>query len=173
MSNNKSPIEMINDKHCDEEQLVRAIENLGVVNEAPEFWTNIVENKAYRKNHRRHSVYQFFYRHVKPGMTLSQLAQILGSPTWLANEDISIVEDLGGYIPVKVTFDNTVLVLDILPDPDPVSEHWYVYVSVTGHVDPKNFYQLLQGGAVDQATSEATILEIGFSPPVIDSLKIG
>lgn len=171
--NNEPLIEVIADKHSDEDQLVRAIEKLGGKKEAPKFWTDIAANEGYSRFHRRHSVFQLFYRHVTPGMTLSHLVPILQSPEWLANRNIAAVADLGGYIPVRLSFDNTVLTLDIIPDLSLSSDHWYVYIGVVGLIDPKDFCRLIHGGTVDQPTSDATILEIGFSPPVVDSLKTG
>lgn len=166
-----SPIEVIADKRRDEGELVEAIQNLGPVNEPPGFWTDIAEDESYGRLHRRHAVFQLFHRHVAPGMTLSQLALILRRPSWLTDEQITAVEDLGGHIPVGLTFDNTVLVLDVLPGPAPKPDRWLIYLSVRGQVAPEDFQRLLRGGAVDQAVSEAAILEVGFSPPVLDGLR--
>ena len=166
---------MIADKHCSEAQLVNAIRNLGSVNESPKFWTDIAEDDSYSRLHRRHSIFQLFYRHVVPGMSLSQLAFILQRPSWLTEKEITIVEDLGGHIPVSLSLGNTVLVFNVIPDSNPNSDRWHpdrwqIYMSVTGQIHPNGFYRLLGGGAVNQATSEATILEVGFSPPALDSL---
>lgn len=165
-----SPTDVIADKHCSENQLVNAIQNLGPVNESPKFWTDIVEDESYSRLHRRHSIFQLFYRHVVPGMTLSLLALILQRPAWLTQKEITIVEDLGGHIPVSLSFDNTVLVFNIIPNPASSSDRWHIYLSVKGQIDPHDFFRLLSGSAVNQAISEATILEVGFSPPVLDSM---
>jgi hypothetical protein len=74
--------------------------------------------QPYSRRHRRYGVFQIFYRHVTRGMPLSQLALVQRRPMWLAVGDISVVEDLGGHILVQLTFDNTVLVPNILLDPE-------------------------------------------------------
>ena len=161
-----SILQSIANKASSEEQLVSAINQLGPVTESPRFWIAIAEDPTYPRSHRRHSIFQLFKRHVKPGMTLASLGQLLGQPAWLAEQDITMVEDLGGSIPVRLSFDNTVLVLAILPDSAPHTDRWQIYLSVQGHVDLGEVWQVLQGRETNSATGATPILEVGFSPPI-------
>lgn len=160
---------IIVDRHCGEDQLRQAIQGLGPVSEPPSFWTAIASDDSYSRFHRRQSVFQLFYRHIRPGMTLADLARVVGQPTWLSRINVTAVEDLGGHIPVALSSDRTVLVFDILPDPMPNSDHWQVYLSVTGAVDPGDVIRLLSGERVPETVHNAHIIEIGFSPPALRS----
>ena len=160
-------LDVIADRDTGEDQLLLALSQLGSVTEPPGFWTKIANSSDYTKRHRCNSVFQFFTRHVRPGMKLSELARILDGAQWLADEDITVVEDVSGYIPVRVTHDNTVFVMRILAALPPASEFWGVFLSVFGWVDRENFIRLLRGGEIDEQTRETAILEIGFVPPIL------
>ena len=164
--------EMITDTDTDEEGLLAAMQELGAVVEPPGFWTNIANSHEHAIRHRRLSVFCLFGRHVKPRMRLSELATMLKDSTWFNDEDITVVEDLGGHIPVQLTHDDTVFVLSILPTMPPPSEYWAIFLRVSGRVDRNSFVRLLRGGEVDEQTREAFILEVGFVPPnVTESRK--
>ena len=165
-----SLLDVIADKHAEEDTLLRAIQQLGAPEEPPRFWIDIANSNEYSTRHRRYAVVQLFTRHVKPGMMLSEFARILNGSKWLDDKDIRVVEDLSGYIPVNLTFDNTVFVLRVLPDLLP-AEYWAIYLSVSGHIDCDNFLRLRRGEEVDQETRDAVILEIAFSPADVTAMK--
>ncbi len=71
---NHEPLQVIADKRSSEGQLCEVIQNLGPVEERPEFWLGIAGDESYSRVHRRHSMFQLSYRHVAPGLTLGQLA---------------------------------------------------------------------------------------------------
>jgi hypothetical protein len=83
---------------------------------------------------------------------------------WLHREDIEVIEDLGGTIPVRMRDGDTVFRLRVAPGPA-LPDFRDVYIRVAGKVGADQLYALLRDKAGDQATGLAGILEIGFSPP--------
>jgi hypothetical protein len=113
---------------------------------------------------RRRAVVELFRRHATPGTTLAELARALDDPAWLRDEDLSVVEVLGGKIPVSWTLEDTVLVLGVLPGlPDDPS--WAIYLRVAGKVELADVLALLHGRDAPPEVGQAEILEIGFEPP--------
>jgi hypothetical protein len=165
-----SGFELIADKNCSEAQLISAISNLGPVRESAQFWIEIAENSSYSILHRRHCIFQLFYRHVTQGLTLASLATLLNIPSWLTENNITVVEDIGGSIPVKLSFENSVVVLNILPGKSADLNRWQIYISVNYKTDSKFFFKLISGAPTNQDTENLRIIEIGFSPPALDSL---
>jgi hypothetical protein len=151
-------------KEIEEKALLLAIKELGPVTESAKFWTDIVNSTDYTKVHRRHCIFQLFRRHVSPGMRLSELAQILDNPNWLKDENVHVVAELEGKIPVQWTLEDTVFVFLVFPEL-PMENNWAVYLRISGKVDRESFIKLLRDQAVDQNIKDAVVLEIGFSDP--------
>lgn len=164
----RTPQQIIADPGVSEADLVDAIAQLGAVTEPASFWARLANDSHRSPTQRRLYIFQLFHRHVRPGMSLSQLALILDKPAWLTREVLEMIEDLGGTIPVRLTDDNTVFVLRVSPECE-TSPIWAVYVSVTGKHSANELYALLHGNAVDARVAQARILQIGFSPPVHQS----
>jgi hypothetical protein len=113
---------------------------------------------------RRRQVVELFREHVRPGMTLAELARVLDEPEWLRDEDLSVVDVLGGKIPVRWTHEDTVLVLGVLPGlPD--DPGWSIYLRVAGRVALADVLALLHGREAPAEVARAEIREIGFEPP--------
>jgi len=109
-------------------------------------------------------VVELFRRQVRPGMTLADLARVLGDAAWLRDEDLSVVDVLGGKIPVSWTLEDTVLVLGVLPGlPD--DPGWSIYLRVAGKLELADVLALLRGRDAPPAVARAEILEVGFEPP--------
>ena len=124
----------------------------------------IAGSDAYSPDRRRRAVVELFRRHVKVGMTLAELARVLDDPAWLRDDDLSVVEVLGGKIPVTWTHEDTVLVLGVLPElPDDPS--WAIYLRVAGRIELADVLALLRGGTGPPEVERAEIREIGFEPP--------
>jgi len=161
-------LEQIADKHSSEKKLIDAIRNLGPVKEPADFWIKISNDNSYSKFHRRHCIFQLFYRHIQPGMSLSSLATIFNKPHCLHENDIYVIEDLGGHIPVSISAGDTILVINVLPEND--TDYFQVYFKVSGEMSAKDFYQLLNGQLVNPLVKQSKIIEMGFNPVVIDSI---
>ena len=85
---------------------------------------------------------------------------------WLDDADVSVVDVLGGKIPVSWTHEDTVLVVGVLPElPDEDSSYWAIYLRVAGKVAADDVLALLRGGTAPAEVQRAEILEVGFEPP--------
>jgi hypothetical protein len=159
-------LHVIADPGASREALLQALRQLGPVEEPPEFWTKIANSTGYSPDHRRRAVFELFRRHVHPPIAVAELARLLHRPTWLRDEDVSIVSRLGGKIPVKFDFADTVFVIGVLPDlGDGRLVHWSIYLRVRGHVDRQLFVDALRAGASSASGVEAApVLEYGLSP---------
>jgi hypothetical protein len=164
MSMEKPPLSVIAAKDVPEMELRNAIRELGPVTEPAQFWVNIANDSAYGMVHRRYCIFQLFKRHVPPGSKLSELYPRLNGPKWLRDEDVAIFGTLGGKIPVKWTFEDTVFCLRVFPDlPGDV---WAIYLRISGKIDCDVFIKLLRGERVDPQFRNAKVLEVGFNPPL-------
>jgi len=124
----------------------------------------IAGSEADSPDRRRRAVVELFRRQVQPGMTLADLARVLGDAAWLRDEDLSVVDVLGGKIPVSWTLEDTVLVLGVLPGlPDDPA--WSIYLRVAGKIALADVLALLHGRDAPPAVARAEILEVGFEPP--------
>jgi hypothetical protein len=157
------PLSTIARRDVEEAEFMRAIESLGAVTESPRFWTDLANSPDFGKIRRGHCVMQLFRRHVPPGTKLSGLGRVLDRPDWLRDEDVDVVADLGGKVPVRWTLEDTVFVLRVVPELPGKSEA--VYLRVSGKVDRGAFLKALRGQEVDPGTADATVLEIGISGP--------
>jgi hypothetical protein len=159
--------EVIANRNTDEGRLLQAMRQLGAVTEPPGFWITIANSGDYPIRHRQLSVFCFFARHVKPGMTLAQLASMLKDSTWLWEGDITVVEDLGGSIPVQLTHDSTVFMFRVLGNLALPSDYAAVFLRVSGRIDLQSFVGLLRGDEVDEQPRRSVILEVGFAPAAV------
>jgi hypothetical protein len=146
-----------------DEQISHALTELGPAQEPSGFWTTIANDGRYRTTHRRLAVIQIFTRHVKPGMSLAEIAKVLATPLWLGDEDVAMIEDLGGHLPVALTPTNTVFAIRVFPEPAAVTGLSVVFLSVAGHVSRSDFLRLLRGQPASRAVGDAMLLECGFS----------
>lgn len=158
-------LSIIADPKADKEILLKAIQQIGTVTESAQFWTAIVNSNEYGKDHRRLAVFQLFQRFVSPSMTLFALAQILDNPRWLGDEDVSVVTVMGGEIPIKWSFEDTVFVLSVFPDlPDGRYEQWAIYLRMSGKLNQKDFIKVIRGESVAEYVKNSKVLELGLSP---------
>jgi hypothetical protein len=147
--------------------LAEALKKLGEVSEPPTFWSGIANNDAFTRDHRRMIVFQLFIRHIKNGITLKALAEILDRPSWLRLENISIVKEIAGKIPVTFDFNDTILVIDALPEvPGDQDSNWTIYLRIEGKINKEDFYKIICGTETENlvAIKERKIIECGISP---------
>jgi hypothetical protein len=112
---------------------------------------------------RRAAVFELFKRYVRTGSTIVDVACLLNRPTWLRDEDVRLVEDVGGRPPpVALTASDTVFALDVLPGVAPVRDLWTVYLRICGHVERHLFSKVLRGETDPTALPGASVLEVGF-----------
>jgi hypothetical protein len=160
-----NPLNQIADPKIKQEALVEAIQQLGPVTEEPGFWSAIANDDNYSQDHRRRAVYELIQRHVYSGMTLADMAEILDDPTWLKDEDVTMVTIVGGKLPVKWSMEDTIFILHIFPGlPDRQYANWAAYIKISGKVERQSIVDVLRGRPVEQAATGATVLEVGLVP---------
>ncbi len=163
------PFSTIAKRGIPEAELAEAIAKLKVpATEIPQYWTRIASDSSYSRFHRRCAVFQLFRRHVHVGMRLSELADLLGRPSWLQGSDIQMVEYLGGHIPVRFSLKDTIFVLLVLPDAR--NQGSAIYLRIAGKIDLQSFRALVLGLG-KTGIGNATIEEIGFSGEVIKPMS--
>jgi hypothetical protein len=129
----------------------------GTVVEPASFWTTLANEDKYTVECRRVCIFQLFCRHVRVGMPLPAVAQELGHPGWLRDEDIHRLTLVGGPIPVDSAPGDTVFAISILPTP--ASGDWIVYLRVSGELTSGEFCSTLRG---EPAGPSAVVRQIGY-----------
>jgi hypothetical protein len=156
----------IADPRANEPDVIRSLSGLGPPEEPAHFWVEIASDPAYTRDRRRQGIFQLLYRHLRIPTVLGTLADVLAGAPWLRVSDIAVQGDVGGHIPVTPAFGGTVLVIDVLPAED----HWLVYVNVLGHLEAADAFRVLREPSASDPVKSLPVAEIGFSPPVVNSL---
>lgn len=160
---NSHAYSVISDTTATEDELLQAFRDLGDVEEPPTFWTSIANDPAYTEWRRAYCVLLLFRRHTSAGMTLTDLSKVLQPLDWLHDEDVAVVSEITGELPVRWRLEDTVIVLTLFRDPSlhPIA----VYLRIQGRVDRNEFLGVLRGRPVNEATATAVVVEIGFMQP--------
>jgi hypothetical protein len=157
-------LQAIADPNTDATVLTQAIRALGASFEDPQFWIRIASSDRYSRRHRRRAVLALFQRHVRVPLTLDRLARVLDQPTWLESDDVAIVTDLAGGVPVRFDSRDTVFVIRVLPDSSREGQGTSgVYFSVEGKLGLEEFRNAVFGRESDPAVRERQVTDVGFS----------
>jgi len=151
----------IADPETEESDLLDAIGRLGADGEPASFWRQIADDGRYRDSHRAYAIFELLRRHGAAGMTLGQLAELLGGASWLRDDGLDVIDVLAGELPVTWNPGDTVFVLHVVPG----SPEFAVYLRAEGKRDAAAAMHLLRTGEADEATRAARVLEIGFASP--------
>jgi hypothetical protein len=156
----------ITDPRTPRAALIQALGRLGPPGEPPRFWSAIANDDRFSPDHRRRAVFELMRRHVRIPVTVEALAGILDRPTWLHEEDVTVIDRLGGKIPVEFTFDDTVLVVGVFPNVgDTRLSRWSIYLRVQGHRTVQDVVHALQGRGDTKGVGTANVLEYALVPP--------
>jgi hypothetical protein len=129
--------------------------------EPPQFWSAQANRCCVSEAYRRYCLKQLFTRHVRCGMTVSQLARLLDHPTWLADRDVrDETKDRfsTGALPVEWHSDETVFTLDTVVDAEGHPEG--VYLRLSGTMTTEAFLRVLQDGLAPK--EDLTILQVAY-----------
>ena len=162
----KNILSVIADPTTDLETVVTSVKKLGDVDESPAFWTRIANDNSFSAQHRRIFIFQLFLRHVKNEITLRQFSKILDKPSWLKIENISVVRELAGKIPITFDMKNTILAIAIFPEISSSRfSHWTIYLKIEGKITSNDFYQLIcSENEVAEELQQKKLIEYGLSP---------
>ena len=104
----------------------------------------------------RAAIAQLVRRHIRPGTTtLAELAALLDGAAWLRAEDVTLITDLGGKIPVGLSDGNTTVAI-ALP-----GGRGALYLAIAGRVSAEDIHATLRG----TTSVAAVILEAAVWPP--------
>jgi hypothetical protein len=73
-------------------EAIELIRRFPVAIEKPQFWSDIADSGAYTDARRRWAVLQLFDRYLTPQSTIKDFGKLLGSPTWLKQDQIVYLE---------------------------------------------------------------------------------
>lgn len=139
-------------------------------------WSRIANDPTYPLVHRRLCIFELLRRHAQPGTTAARIAVLLDHPTWLSDAHVRELGDIGGRpVPLSLSSDDTVTVIDVLPDPDPAAMPWAAYLRWHGFVERASLSALLRDPANSSPAGAAVLEEIGLLPTVaeIDAIVAG
>ncbi len=154
---------MIGDPTTSLDDLVSALKSLGPVQEPPSFWRQIAEGRQYSDAHRALAIIYLIHRHASSGITVGQLATVLGCAPWLSSNDVEAITTMAGELPVHWNENDSYFVLRL---PAPQSQSFAVYLRVRGKVDRAGLLNALHCRPVDQRITHTPIVELGFSSPI-------
>lgn len=117
----------------------------------------IANDPSFPLAERRTAVLQLFLHHVRPGMTLAEVGALLDRAPWLDDADVTLVEDVGGALPVHPGEGRTIARVAVLPGPGTTC---FVFLALAGDVEATEVGAALRG----ERGSEAEIVEVGVHP---------
>jgi hypothetical protein len=153
-------IEKIADPKMNEDDVVRLIETMRSTEpteDEAKLWAIVANSDRYPDVRRRRAILQLFDRHLRPGMTVGQLSKLLADASWLKRENVSVVRELGGKIPIRIVPGETVSVL--MPKLPP-SDASGVYLRVQDSPLLESFYNGLLGKESAVTTVKITAMGI-------------
>ncbi len=160
-------LNIISDIEISKEKLIEALASLKDTSESYKFWLMIVNNNAYKDDHRRRALFMLFNRHIKANITIQDFSRFLEKPNWLAIDDIEVVSLLGGEMPIGFNPNDTNLVLKVFPNiSDSQRKFWAIYIRIEGKISKTEFFEIVSSGGErgSKELKEKKILEIGLSP---------
>jgi hypothetical protein len=139
----------------------RAAQEVGPVKEPASFWVKIANDSSYSIECRRTCVFELFRRHVRAGMSLSEVAERLEQANWLPDNWIYDKGAGTGYMPVRFVLGDSVFAIGVLPAGE---KNWsYVCMRVCGRVTAQQLGKALRGEAVGEYVRATKLEEIGFA----------
>jgi hypothetical protein len=158
----QGPIEIIRDPGSDLEAFLAACVALPWDRNQPAVWTAVANDGRYRTPQRRQAVIELFRGHITAGTTLGELGQILAGAPWLDEDDVRLVEDVGGRtLPVTPTFEDAIFAIYLFTSDWRPDDFFAVYLRVPRYVTKRDLLAAIHGKATDQIFT-TPILEIGM-----------
>jgi hypothetical protein len=152
-----SELAVIANRHTSESRLLKAIGSLRDSDQAAAFWAEIANDSRYSANHRGYCAEELFKQHVKPGMTISEVAAMLNGARWLTEERIHKWVFLGGYLPLK--FDRIGQVISIDSSSDEKMT-WVILISFDTPVSATELLDAFQGRKVPAWVANDKVMDL-------------
>ena len=95
---------------------------------------NIIANDFGRSRaDRARAIFTLFAYHMQPGFSAVQVHGVLTDTNWMGDVNLYGVYALGGWVPVEMTFEDTVFCLHLFPvDADKHWSPWVIYFRLSG-----------------------------------------
>src|SRR5262245_26124152 len=98
---------------------------------APADLHKVVNNALLSREKRAEAIFSLFANHVKVPERAAAVGKVLSAETWLRHASVDGVYAIGGWVPVEVTFEDTIFCLRLFPDKEGWSE-WVIYFRLSG-----------------------------------------
>ena len=154
------------DVRIGEDEALRVIEHIrqaAPTKEEAEAWARVANSDKYSDVRRRRAIFQLFDRHVRPGMTLGEMANLLAKPSWLKRENLcKIVGPAWGYVPIRYVGAETGFSVSLcLPSKDSSGVYVRVKDFPAGDALTKDsLYGVLQGKKTDATGLKITAIVV-------------
>lgn len=132
---------------------LRAIESIRrypIEEVPPQFWSDIANSGLYSSEHRRWAVLQLFDRYAQPQWTLKEFGNLLASPTWLRQEEITYMDipsgGAGGFpnLPFDIARGQSLIGIRVCL---PTKDDSMIYLRMGARPDPKDIYATFMGNS--------------------------
>jgi len=124
------------------------------------FWVSLANNNEYSDDVRSMFIYEVFHEFVHRGMTLNDVASLLGPNSWIKTDNIVKMVWRSGLYPVSADSGDTAYVITVFPGDS--SPHVVIYLTFAKEVSQNVIYSGLSGVATKEG-SDTSIKEIGVS----------
>jgi hypothetical protein len=131
-----------------------------LMHESADFWREIASNPTAACSVRQIAALQLFCRHVKPGMTMEDLAVLLAKPLWLDPKEVTFRRNFTGPGLLTATGDFEIVDIELFSS---CSDHPFRRVSFSvqkSTADRIQLYNYLRGIDANPKVGSLTIREV-------------
>jgi hypothetical protein len=113
---------------------------------------------------RARAVLSLFAQYDRPGCTSGEFARVLNNTNWLRDCRLQKLYGGAGWLPIDVTFGDTVFLLALFPSPsDKGASPWWIYFRLSGKLQESDAEAFLRGD--DQAETPTRMIEFALCFP--------
>jgi hypothetical protein len=168
MEGMNSKFKILTDPLLTDHALLNALLNLeDEIEETPGFWSAIANDKNFNDNHRRYAVFMLFKRHVKAGISINQLGELMNKPSWLSYEDVTLIEKIAGEMPIEFSLADSFFIIKVFSHLSYGRwEYWGIYFKIEGKINRRDFYNIISGenGQIDIKNKNRKLLAFALAP---------
>jgi len=91
----------------------------------------VADNDSFAREKRAEAIFSLFVNHLKLSQGAAKVGETLKAEKWLNDSSLERLSVLIGWLPVKMTFEDTVFCLRLFPDKKGWSD-WVIYFRLSG-----------------------------------------
>ncbi len=152
------------------ELTVNASSTVVMPEESSNYWLAKVNNANFSDFFRRRCAYCLFRRHIRIGMTLRQIGEILNKPKWLKVGNVKKVGLISGTVPLtEIGLSGEIFCLYIFPEGKLIENYQAgndilcVFLAFSGQITEEKFRENLFCCQKLSGETENRLIELGFS----------